>query len=313
MAVKKRILVVGSANMDFVSNTERLPLAGETIISKLNYKLVPGGKGANTAVAAARLGADCVFCAKLGRDSYGELLYDFYKNEGIDVRHVYKSAEYPTGLASITVEENGNNRIIVYPGANLHIEEEEAEAAVITYPDAAIMQLEIDYERVVQTAGLCNARNIPVVIDAGPADKSLDLSRLGKIEIFTPNETETEIFTGINPTTYEKCIQAAIAIRNTVEAKYVVLKLGAKGCFVYDGKYANIAEAYKINAVDTTAAGDSFTAALTLEYLRNGKNILEAARYANAVGALVASKAGASPSIPDERQVETFKSEFDVK
>lgn len=292
--------------MDFVCNTERIPVAGETITSKHNYMLVPGGKGGNTAVAAARLGADCVFCAKLGNDSYGKALYEFYKDEGIDVRHIHTSKENPTGLASIIVEGNGDNRIIVYPGANMDISEEDVEASVITYPGAAIMQLEINFDRVVHAVKLCNERDIPVVLDAGPASKSLDLSRLGRLEIFSPNETETEIFTGIKPRAYESCIAAAIALRKLVDTKYVVLKLGAMGCFVYDGLYANFAEPYKVNAVDTTAAGDSFTAALTLEYLRNGKNILEAARYANAVGAIVASKPGAAPSIPVHSDVLSF-------
>ena len=304
--MKKRVLVIGSSNMDFVCNTERLPEAGETITTKENYMLVPGGKGGNTAVAAARLGADCVFCAKLGNDSYGRSLYDFYKSEGIDVRHVRISKEHPTGLASIIVEGSGENRIIVYPGANNHMTEEDVEASVITYPGATIMQLEINYDRVVEAVRLCNERDIPVVLDAGPAKKELDLSKLGKLEIFSPNETETEIFTGIKPCAYESCINAAIAIRNMVDTKYVVLKLGAMGCFIYDGKYANFSEAFKVNAVDTTAAGDSFTAALTLEYLRNGRNILEAARYANAVGAMVASKHGAAPSIPDHDSVLAF-------
>ena len=304
--MKKRILVIGSSNMDFVSNTERIPLAGETFTTEKNYMLVPGGKGGNTAIAAARLGADCIFCARLGNDGYGKSLYDFYKNEGIDVRHIHKSTEYPTGLASIIVEGNGDNRIIVYPGANIHITSEDVEGAVITYPGAAIMQLEINYDRVVEAVDFCNERDIPVVLDAGPARKDIDLSRLGELEIFSPNETETEIFTGIKPVAYESCIAAAIAIRKLVKTKYVVLKLGAKGCFIYDGKYANFSEAFKVNAIDTTAAGDSFTAALTLEYLRNKRNILDAAKYANAVGAIVASKSGAAPSIPHHDEVLSF-------
>ncbi|MBR3994817.1 MAG: ribokinase [Clostridia bacterium] len=304
--MKKRILVIGSSNMDFVCNTEKIPEAGETLISNQNYMLVPGGKGGNTAIAAARLGADCVFCARLGNDSYGKSLYEFYKNEGIDVRHVHIDREHSTGIASIIVEENGDNRIIVYPGANMHFTDEDIEGAVITYPGAAIMQLEIDFERVVEATRLCNARDIPVVIDAGAVNGNLDLSRLGKLEIFTPNEIETEILTGIKPVAYESCIAASIALRKLVDTKYVVLKLGDKGCFVYDGKYANFSEAFKINAVDTTAAGDSFTAALTLEYLRNKKNILEAARYANATGAMVSTKQGASSSIPRHEEVVRF-------
>ncbi len=308
--MKKRILVIGSANMDFVSNTERLPEAGETLTSAQNYMLVPGGKGANTAVAAARLDADSIFCARLGKDSYGKYLYNFYQSEGIDVRHVRACPEFQTGLASIIVEDGGDNRIIVYPGANLTLSEEDVEAALITYPDALIMQLEINFDRVVEATKFCNDRNIPVVLDAGPASRNIDLLSLGRLEIFSPNEIETEIFTGIRPLAFESCIAACIAIRKLVDTKYVVLKLGTKGCFVYDGVYANFVDAYRVNAVDTTGAGDAFTAALTLEYL-GGKNIFKAAKYANAVGALVVSKAGAAASMPTREEVLSFIAERD--
>lgn len=292
--------------MDFTSVTERLPEAGETFISRQGYMLSPGGKGANTAVAAARLGADSVFCARLGKDTYGTGLLEFYKNEGIDVRHVHMCKGVPTGLASVIVEEGGENRIIVYPGANGYIDSEDVEAALITYPDALIMQLEISFERVSQAVDYCNKKNIPVVLDAGPARLGLELSELGRLEIFSPNETETEIFTGIKPLAYESCIAAAIALRKMADTKYVVLKLGDKGCFIYDGVYANFAEGYKIAPVDTTAAGDCFTAALTLEYLRNGGNILEAAKYANAAGALACMNEGAAMSLPTDSDVRKF-------
>lgn len=304
--MKKRILVIGSANMDFVSNTERLPEAGETVVSAENYMLVPGGKGANTAVAAARLGADSIFCARLGRDSYGKALCEFYKNEGIDVRHVHLTPEFQTGLASIIVEDGGENRIIVYPGANSQLSDEDVEGALITYPDALIMQLEVDFERVVEATEFCNKRNIPVVLDAGPARDDADLLSLGKLEIFSPNETETEFFTGIRPMAYESCIAAAIELRKLVDTKYVVLKLGANGCFIYDGTYANFVDSYKVHAIDTTGAGDTFTAALTLEYLRNGNDIIGAAKYAVAAAALSVSRAGAAMAIPTKDEVEQF-------
>ncbi len=311
--MKKRILTIGSANVDFTSVTERIPEAGETFISKQNYMLSPGGKGANTATAAARLGADSVFCARLGKDSYGTRLLEFYKNEGIDVRHVHMCKDAPTGLASIIVEQGGENRIIVYPGANGCITDEDVEAALMTYPDALIMQLEISFDRVCQAARYCGRKNIPVVLDAGPARQGLDFSALGRLEIFSPNETEAELYTGIKPLAYESCIAAAIAIRKMVDTKYVVLKLGAKGCFIYDGVYANFSDAYRIAPVDTTAAGDCFTAALTLEYLRNGRNILEAAKYANAVGALACMGEGAAVSAPTDEAVRKFMREYEAE
>lgn len=310
--MKKRILTIGSANMDFTSVTERLPEAGETFISKQGYMMSPGGKGANTAVAAARLGADSVFCARLGKDAYGTGLLEFYKNEGIDVRHVHMTKNTPTGLASVIVEEGGENRIIVYPGANGSISGEDVEGALITYPDALVMQLEISFDRVCQAVRYCNKKNIPVVLDAGSARVVLELSELGKLEIFSLNETETEFFTGIKPLAYESCIAAAIALRKTADTKYVVLRLGEKGCFIYDGIYANFVEGYKIAPVDTTAAGDCFTAALTLEYLRNGGNILEAAKYANAAGALTCMGEGAAMSLPVDSDVRKFMEDKEI-
>ncbi len=296
--------------MDFVSNTERIPEAGETLTTEKNYMLVPGGKGANTVLAAARLGADSHFCARLGNDDYGKKLCDFYRSEGISLRHVHLDKQYATGLASILVDDSGDNRIIVYPGANMHLSREDAEEAILTYPGALIMQLEISYDRVCEAVKYSNDRDIPVVLDAGPARKELDLSRLGHLEIFSPNESETEIFTGIRPGAFTSCLDAAIALRKVVDAKYIVLKLGDRGCFIYDGVYSNFVDSYMVDAVDTTAAGDAFTAALTLEYLRNGRNILEAAKYACAVGGLVCSKNGAAPSIPFDAEVRSFMENY---
>ncbi len=309
--MKKRVLVLGSSNIDFVSNTERVPESGETFMTNRDYMFVPGGKGGNTAVALARLGADCIFCARLGKDNYGKELLDFYKNEGIDTRHIHLTPDSSTGLANIIVDDDAKNRIIVYPGANMLITDEDVEAALITYPEALVCQFEINFDRICQATHYCNEKNIPVVIDAGPANKFLDLASLGRLEIFSPNEPETEIFTGIRPNSFESCILACIALRKMVDTKYVVLKLGDKGCFIYGENLSNFVEPYKVHAIDTTAAGDSFTAALTLEYLRNGKDILKAAKYANAVGGMVVSKSGASSSIPTEKEVASFISEYD--
>lgn len=304
--MKKRILVIGSANMDFVANTERLPDAGETYITEKSYRFASGGKGANTAVAASRLGADSIFCTRLGSDAYGRTLYDFYRREGVDVRHVHLDAERPTGLASIVVEDGGENRIIVYPGANACLSDEDVEAAVATYPEAMILQLEIPYDRVYQAVRLCNERSIPVVLDAGAATESFDLSGLGRLEIFSPNETETEVFTGIRPAAFDSCLAASIALKKLVDTRYVALKLGDRGCFLYDGVYTHFVDTYPVRVIDTTAAGDAFTAALTLEYFRNGKNLLDAARYACAVGALTVSKSGAAPSLPTDAETRAF-------
>lgn len=305
MSMKKKILVVSSANMDFVMDAPYIPAAGETVICRGSYKYVPGGKGANSAVAFARLGADCAFCTRLGADGNGNALYDVYNNEGIDVSHIRRDPEAPTGLAAIMVGDDGNNRIMVYPGANMRIDNEQILEAVAEKPDALYMQLEISREAVVFAANAAHEAGIPVFIDAGPADPEFPFDRLPELEVFSPNESETEILTGIFPESPEDCTNAAKKLAKLVAARYYVIKLGSRGCYVTDLDREFFSPSFKTRAVDTTAAGDSFTAALTLEYLRSG-DMEKAARYANAVGSIVVGRPGAMPSIPTADEVSAF-------
>lgn len=300
---KKRILVVSSANIDFVQRMRRVPYSGETVCeSDLGYSYVPGGKGANSAVAFARMGADCVFECKLGRDSNAKRLMSFYQREGIDTRYILEDDEAPTGLASILVEENGKNRIIVYPGANMTMTAADIEDGFTCYPDAVYLQLEIPDEAVIEASHRANRENIPVFIDAGPARLDFPLEKLGKVEIFSPNETETRIFTGITPNSEESALRAAIKLSSVVSAKYIVIKLGERGSFIYDGREYYVIPSEKVEAVDTTAAGDVFTAVMTYVYLSNG-NIVSAVKYATCAAALSVMKAGASSSIPTRAEV----------
>lgn len=301
----KRILVVGSANIDFLMTTPYVPSEGETVISEGAYTFVPGGKGANTAVAAARLGAEVVFCARVGDDAYGDRLINIYRENGIDLRYIKTDRLEQTGLAVVMLEKGGANRIVVYPGANRRINDNDIENAFYSYPDAVITQFEIGEAAVIQTARVANTEGVPLIIDAGPARKGFPLAKLEQVEILSPNENETEILTGIRPTTLDDCLKASMALMNAVDIKYVVLKLGARGCYIYDGKYCDIISPYDVQPVDTTAAGDAFTAALAYEYLRTG-DIITAARFANAVGALTVTKVGAITSLPTRKEVEQF-------
>ena len=303
MLIPKRILTVSSANMDFVMSVSRIPKGGETQLEEGAYAFVPGGKGANSAVAVKRLGGDSVFCCRLGKDANGSIMHNIYNKEGIDTRFIVVDSETVTGLATIMVEPSGQNRIILYPGANARLSREDIDAAFICRPDALLMQLEIATDAVLHAAWTANEKGIPIVLDAGPANPDFPLEDLPPLEIFSPNETE--IFTGINPSNPDNCLRAAMELQKLVTAKYYVIKLGGRGCYIYDGKYYHCLPAYGVNAVDTTAAGDAFTAALTLEYLRSG-DIVRAGRYANVVGALAVSRKGALPSLPTEAKVEKF-------
>ena len=296
-----KILTVSSANMDFVMDTPTVPEGGETIICHGSYKYVPGGKGANSAVAVARLGGKSVFCASVGKDANGDALLELYNNEKIDTRFIYRSNDCPTGLAAIMVEPSGQNRIIVYPGANAKITKEAIDAAVAERPDALFMQLETSVETVIYAANAASEAGIPIVIDAGPADPQFPLEKLPEIEIFSPNESETEIFTGVKPCDKASCEKAIEILSKRVKAKHYCIKLGDKGCYV-DGV---IVPPIKTKAVDTTAAGDTFTAALSLEYLKDS-DIIRAAKFACSAASIVVSRAGASSSIPYRPEVEAL-------
>ena len=306
--MNKRILVVSSANLDFVQRMRRIPNAGETVIETdpaFGYGYVPGGKGANSAVAFARLGDDCVFCTRLGADNNGNRLKAIYQREGIDTRFVAQDRNVPTGLASILVEEDGANRIIVYPGANENLDASDIEEAFTCYPDAVYLQFEIPEDAVLAAAEFAHKKKIPLFVDAGPARADFPLDKLGHMEVFSPNETEARIYTGIEPTGGEGALRCAIKLSTMVDAKYIVIKMGNRGAYIYNGKYYHIAPSIPVSVADTTAAGDTFTAALTHFYME-GKTIEEAAHLANCAAAIGVSRPGAYTSIPRLAEVLAF-------
>ena len=304
--MKPRILTVSSANMDFVMKTGTMPEAGKTVIETRDYSYVPGGKGANAAVALARLGADSVFCAKLGNDNHAQRLRALYVENGVDTRFIKTDRKASTGLAAIVVEDSGENRIIVYPGANMTMTDGDVEDAFTCLPDAVFLQLEIPDEAVIAATKFAKKQGIPVFLDAGPARVGYPLERLeGPLEVISPNESECFALTGIMPNNTENCLKAAIALQSKVASKYVVIKLGGRGAYIHDGRFSQLIPTYEGEVVDTTAAGDAFTSALTLEYLRT-KDIIRAVRYAHAVGTIVVGRAGASSSLPTAAEVDTF-------
>lgn len=305
LSMKRRILVISSANMDFVQRMARLPDAGETVVEDASYAYVPGGKGLNSAVTFARLGGDSVLCTRVGRDDNGDRLCSFFAGEGVDTRFVCRDKTHPTGLASVMVEEDGTNRIVVYPGAGHCLSPDDVEEAFNCYPDGVYLQLEIPERTVIAAARFAREKEIPLFVDTGSVRPEFPLGELVSAEIISPNEAECLALTGIAPDSVENCLRACIRIASSVDAKYIVLKLGHRGSFVYDGKYYHLIPAHKVDAVDTTAAGDVFTAALSYAYLQRG-DILEAARFATLAAAVCVTRPGASSSIPTLRDVKLF-------
>lgn len=303
-----KILIVGSANMDLSMNLYKVPAPGQTVIDDGGVAYTPGGKGANSAVAFSRLGAECVFCTKLGADVHGQSLFRYYKESGINTSFIKVDHDYPTGFAVVMREYDGQNRIVVYPGANAHITNENIIESFNCNPDALYLGFEIPFPAVLAAAKVAAAKGIPIFVDAAPASREYPLENLPMLEVFSPNETETFEYTGIMPTGTESCLKAAIAIQSRVKCRHVVIKLGGRGAFIYDGKHFDMIPAYRPEkVVDTTAAGDTFTAALTIEYLRCG-DISNAARYGAAAAAVAVSRKGAATSIPTEAEVMQFLS-----
>lgn len=302
----KRVLVVSSANMDITLPVARFPAPGETAILGGGVSYTPGGKGANSAVAFAKLGAETVFCTRLGRDSHGETLYDYYKECGIDTRHIAIDRDRATGCAVILVEPSGQNRILCYPGANRYLSESDVDEAFLSCPDALYLQLEIGEATVLAAADYAYRHEIPIFIDAGPARADFPLESLPPVTVFSPNEVETEVYTGIHLTGSDSMLAASMELFSRVRAEYIVLKLGDRGAFVCNGRHFKFLSAFPVSAVDTTAAGDAFTAALTLRYLENGGDIVGAVRYGCAAGALTATRAGAAYAVPTAKEVAEF-------
>jgi ribokinase len=300
---KNRILVVGSVNMDLVLQVERVPVAGENLIGS-SYSYIPGGKGANQAVAAARLGMDVTFVGRTGKDTHGQKLIQGLKREGISTDLMVQDPDHPSGLAVIMVEPSGQNRILIYPGSNMAIREDEVELAFKHSYDAVIMNLEISDRILGFVCGLAKNKGIPVVLDAGPV-RPFDLGLCPNLEILSPNESEAAALSSLPCGNPDDAAKAAARLADISHAGCVVIKLGAEGAVLWRRGKSEFFPAFTVEAVDATAAGDAFTSGLTSKYLETG-DMVRAIMYANAVGALAVTRLGAQPSLPTTEEVAVF-------
>ena len=299
-----KIVVVGSSNMDLVVKAPRIPAVGETILGG-NFFMVPGGKGANQAVAAAKLGAEVYFVAKLGNDIFGEQSLSNFTKASIRTEFVVQTGEAPSGVALITVDQAGDNVIVVAPGANGKLSPGDVEQAqpAIASSGAVVAQLEVPLETVECAARLADRSDVPFILDPAPAQK-LSAHLLEMVDVLTPNETEAQILTGINVTD-EHSARLASERLLAFGVKVVILTMGAKGFLLADNQSMEFVQAMKVEAVDTTAAGDAFTGALAVGLAR-GKALRDAALFANHVAALSVMTMGAQSSMPSIEQVESF-------
>lgn len=291
----KKILVIGSSNTDMTVVSDRLPAPGETVLGGV-FHMGPGGKGANQAVCASRLGADVTFVCKVGNDIFGDNALAGYRAEGLDVSYVLRSAK-PTGSALILVDRNGENEISVAPGANADFTVEDIDRLedVICGADYLLLQLEIPVPCVVRAAEIAHAAGVFVILNPAPAC-ALPPQMSGNVSLMMPNRTELELLAG-------KPVDSAAHIREAVMelvrqgVSQVVVTLGADGALVYrDGAFISV-PARKVKAVDTTAAGDTFCGAVCVG-LSEGLSLEEAAAFATGASALTVQKVGAQNSLP---------------
>ena len=294
--------------MDLVVKSPRIPAVGETILGE-DFIMTPGGKGANQAVAAAKLGAEVYFIAKLGDDVFAEQSLNNFRKEAVNTKYVTQTKEAPSGVALITVDDAGNNVIVVAPGANQKLSPEDVKEAEsdISSSGALVAQLEVPLKTVEFAAQLANDSGVPFILDPAPAQK-LSPALLKMVDVLTPNETEAQILTGIKVTSNRD--SARMASENLLECgvKAVILTMGAKGFLLATNDRTELVPAIKADAVDATAAGDAFTGSLAFG-LAAGQKLFEAALFANYVAALSVTKMGAQSSMPTAGEVESSMKE----
>ena len=288
---KGNILVIGSSNTDMTIRASRLPAPGEYILGG-EFKMGRGGRGANQAVAAKRLGGNVTFVCKVGNDVFGNESVQAYAAEGMDISRILRS-EKPSGTALIMVDDSGENCISVAPGANgdISVEDIRSIADLIRSASYLILQLEIPVAAVVEAAHIAHEAGVCVILNPATATK-LPESIFAEIDILTPNQTETAILTGISDDP-----DKAVARLAELGVGRIVMTRGSKGSAVYENGKCTLVDACKVNAIDATAAGDTFCGALCVG-LSEGLDLVEAARFATRASALTVQKMGAQESIP---------------
>ena len=296
-----QILVIGSSNTDMVVKADKLPAPGETVLGG-TFLMTPGGKGANQAVAAARLGGQVTFVAKVGNDIFGQQAVQAFKHEGINTTYVQIDTEHPSGVALINVDRAGENSITVAPGANAHLNASETTVALQTAnADALVLlQLEISLPTVTYVVQQASSQGLRVVLNPAPA-QPLPTDLFPHLFLITPNETEAQTLTGIHVTDSISAEQAAQKLHE-LGVKNVVITLGAKGAYLYANGQGQLITVPPVTAIDSTAAGDCFNGALAVG-LAEEQTLVEAVTFACRAAAISVTRLGAQASIPTRDEV----------
>lgn len=306
----KRIVVIGSSNTDMVVKAPRLPAAGETVLGG-EFMMNVGGKGANQAVAAARYGGRVSFVARVGDDMFGRQTLEAMRGDGIGTSYVTMDGEHSSGVALISVNAEGENSIVVASGANMALGRGDIDRAAgeIRAADVVLMQLEVPVSTVAYAAEMAAAAGVPVILNPAPAPtEPLGAELLSRLEAITPNRSEAARISGIEVTDIGSARRAAEAI-HAMGVRNVIITLGGEGSLVYDGVHFEHVEAVRVEAVDTTAAGDTFNGVLAC-CMAEGRTLAEAARMAGVAAAISVTRMGAQSAAPTRAEVEAFIKEI---
>lgn len=301
----KKILVIGSSNTDLIATLNHFPAAGETL-EGFSFHQEMGGKGANQALAAHRAGGDVMFITSLGNDTYGQNILRFYRDEGLNVSLSRLCDNVPTGIAMIWVDQNGENSIIIIPGANKMLTPEyiNSNLVAIEKSDIIVLQMEIPYETVRTVCNIASQLGKKVILNVAPA-YPINNDILNTIDILIVNKSEAETISGekIEDIGEEKIIDKLLLLMKGAQS--VILTLGSKGCWYKSYRESIRFPTFNVNVKDTTAAGDTFCGVLAVGISKN-EALEEALEFATAAAALCVTRLGAQPSIPTEKEIKDF-------
>ena len=307
---EKYVLIIGSSNMDLNIYSQRLPIPGETVTGG-TYQQYLGGKGANQAVASVRSGSKTVFIAKIGTDAFGDQMISRLTTEGIDMSHVIRDIEHPSGVAFIMIDRNGENMISVAPGANFHLSKSDIikNSEIIKNASSLVVQMEIPIETIEEIYNLASHGNVIKILNPAPL-KPIPMNILKNIDIIIPNEDELYRLhsllelSEIKSEGKNKIIQASRDIAD-LGINYVITTLGSKGCLIYDRNIDEVTEipAIKVKAIDTVGAGDCFNGAFASK-LCKGESVINAVKYATAAASIAVTRKGAQESMPYFEEIE---------
>ena len=305
--MQKKLLVIGAANMDFTMPVHSLPAAGEQSTENSRFHYAAGGNGATAAMTITRLHGEAVYVARVGDDVHGSRLLRLYADAGMDVSHITVDRRNPTGMRVIIQEDSGDSRVVSYPGANAELLSSDAERAILdTQPAAVCLQMDLPSDVLIGTARMAEAHGIPLFLDSAGMSPQFPFASLPHMEVFLMDDKDTHALTGTMPIGSDSCLKAAVELEKKVKAHHYLIKLGERGIFAYDGRYCHMILSSGLRMSENRPLCEAASAAILLEYCRNGGDVQGACRFGLSLNALLIKNNQDPAYFPTEEEVRAF-------